>query len=67
LAEASVKGAVDHLYGLKENVSIGKLIPAGTGVKSFRERYIGDDISELEKEAIAHEQKESNEGMAVGA
>lgn len=40
LAEAAIAGQVDHLYGLKENVSIGKLIPAGTGIKSFREKYI---------------------------
>ncbi len=35
LAEAAISGQVDHLYGLKENVIIGKLIPAGTGIKSF--------------------------------
>ena len=40
LAEAAVSGQVDHLYGLKENVIIGKLIPAGTGVKSFRKKYL---------------------------
>ena len=36
LAEAAISGQVDNLYGLKENVIIGKLIPAGTGIKSFR-------------------------------
>ncbi len=40
LAEATVAGQVDHLYGLKENVTIGKLIPAGTGIKSFRQKYL---------------------------
>lgn len=40
LAEAAISGQVDHLYGLKENVIIGKLIPAGTGVKSFRKRHL---------------------------
>lgn len=40
LAEAAISGQVDHLYGLKENVIIGKLIPAGTGVKSFRKKYL---------------------------
>ncbi|KKT24145.1 MAG: DNA-directed RNA polymerase subunit beta' [candidate division TM6 bacterium GW2011_GWF2_43_87] len=41
LAEAAIVGQIDYLYGLKENVIIGKLIPAGTGIKSFRERYLG--------------------------
>ena len=36
LTDASVKGKVDNLLGLKENVIIGKLIPAGTGLKSYR-------------------------------
>ena len=35
LTDAAVKGKVDHLFGLKENVIIGKLIPAGTGMKCF--------------------------------
>jgi DNA-directed RNA polymerase subunit beta' len=40
LAEAAVSGQIDHLYGLKENVIIGKLIPAGTGVTPFRKKYL---------------------------
>jgi len=56
LAEASMAGQVDHLYGLKENVIVGKLIPAGTGIKSFKEKYIGDDLSELERQAQEQEQ-----------
>ena len=42
LAEAAVYGTVDNLYGLKENIIVGKLIPAGTGVASFKEKYLGD-------------------------
>ncbi|RXD25043.1 RNA polymerase Rpb1, domain 5 protein, partial [Acinetobacter baumannii] len=38
LTDAAIKGKVDELVGLKENVIIGKLIPAGTGV--LREDYI---------------------------
>ena len=34
LTEAAVQGKIDHLRGLKENVIIGRLIPAGTGDKS---------------------------------
>lgn len=37
LTDASLKGKVDHLLGLKENVIIGKLIPAGTGLKQYRD------------------------------
>ena len=36
LTEAAINGKVDHLIGLKENVIIGKLIPAGTGMKRYR-------------------------------
>ena len=36
LTDAAVKGKVDNLLGLKENVIIGKLIPAGTGLKKYR-------------------------------
>ena len=37
LTEAAIKGKIDPLYGLKENVIIGKLIPAGTGMKRYRD------------------------------
>lgn len=36
LTDAAIKGKTDHLHGLKENVIIGKLIPAGTGMKRYR-------------------------------
>ena len=36
LTDAALKGKVDKLRGLKENVIIGKLIPAGTGLKRYR-------------------------------
>ena len=35
LTEAAIKGKADHLVGLKENVIIGKLIPAGTGLTAY--------------------------------
>jgi len=41
LSDASVAGKVDHLKGLKENVIMGRLIPAGTGVKAYRNVGIG--------------------------
>ena len=37
LTDAAIKGKVDHLIGLKENVIIGKLIPAGSGLKAYRD------------------------------
>ena len=37
LTDAALKGKVDNLMGIKENVIIGKLIPAGTGIKKYRE------------------------------
>jgi DNA-directed RNA polymerase subunit beta' len=58
LTEAAVLGQTDYLYGLKENVIIGKLIPAGTGVTSFMRKYLGEDISELEQQARDEEQME---------
>ena len=48
LAEAAVSGQIDNLYGLKENVIIGKLIPAGTGIKSYRKEYLEPDETALE-------------------
>ena len=43
LTEAAIKGKVDHLVGLKENVIIGKLIPAGTGMKRYRNVVLSTD------------------------
>jgi DNA-directed RNA polymerase subunit beta' len=45
LTEAAINGKVDHLVGLKENVLIGKLIPAGTGMKRYRSVKLDTDIS----------------------
>ena len=49
LTEAAIKGKVDHLAGLKENVIIGKHIPAGTGMKKYREVELNTDAN-LEQE-----------------
>jgi hypothetical protein len=40
LAGAAIEGKVDRLYGLKENVIIGKLIPAGTGFHTYQDREL---------------------------
>jgi DNA-directed RNA polymerase subunit beta' len=41
LTDAAIKGKVDHLIGLKENVIIGKLIPAGSGLMAYRDYQLG--------------------------
>ncbi len=50
LTEAAIKGKVDHLIGLKENVIIGKLIPAGSGLATYRDFEMQTDES-IEDEA----------------
>ena len=47
LTEAAINGKVDPLIGLKENVIIGKLIPAGTGMKRYRDIKLDSDQEEL--------------------
>jgi DNA-directed RNA polymerase subunit beta' len=44
LTEAAISGKTDHLVGLKENVIIGKLIPAGTGMKRYRSVKLDSDV-----------------------
>ncbi len=48
LTEAAIKGKVDPLVGLKENVLIGKLIPAGIGLKRYRNVKVRDKSSEIQ-------------------
>ena len=48
LTEAAIKGKIDPLIGLKENVIIGKLIPAGTGMKRYRNLKLSTDVSEMD-------------------
>ena len=52
LTEAAIKGKVDPLIGMKENVIIGKLIPAGTGMKRYRNIKLSSDIDENEEIAF---------------
>ena len=48
LTDAAIKGKVDHLRGLKENVICGKLIPAGTGTRMYRDVRL--DVDSIEEE-----------------
>ena len=49
LTEAAIKGKVDSLIGLKENVIIGKLIPAGTGMRRYRDTRLSTDENLLSR------------------
>ena len=73
LTDASIKGKVDYLKGLKENVILGKLIPAGTGAKqysdieiSLEKEYLSDDASEvLENQFIDENEERVEEELVV--
>ena len=62
LTEAAIKGKVDHLVGLKENVIIGKHIPAGTGMKKYRDVALNTDARAEAMLAEELETEESAEG-----
>jgi DNA-directed RNA polymerase subunit beta' len=60
LNEAAVSGKVDHLLGLKENVIVGHLIPAGTGLRAYEKMIVGsqeeyDRLLASKKEAMEEE------------
>lgn len=55
LTDAAIKGKVDPLIGLKENVIIGQLIPAGTGMKYYRNVKLDTDIEPEEEIAVDEE------------
>nr|MCR5467796.1 DNA-directed RNA polymerase subunit beta' [Lachnospiraceae bacterium] len=61
LTEAAIKGRIDPLIGLKENVLIGKLIPAGTGMKRYRDLNLDSDVNEVIEEALEGAEFESAE------
>ena len=63
LTEAAIKGKVDPLIGLKENVIIGKLIPAGTGMKRYSEVQL-DTVMPEPKQETAEEAPETKEKIS---
>ena len=63
LTEAAIKGKVDHLVGLKENVIIGKLIPAGTGLKRYRDIQLDTGMPEEIPAEIPAESEETAEAL----
>ena len=64
LTDASIKGKIDDLMGLKENIIIGKLIPAGTGMKRYNDVEIDYETKEAEDALIALNLKELEEREA---
>jgi len=63
LTEASIQGAVDHLRGLKENVIVGRLIPAGTGMEYYRNVRLSEEMEQAaarvqEEVTLAYEEAE---------
>ena len=69
LTDAAIKGKVDPLIGLKENVIIGKLIPAGTGMKRYRNIKLHSDlVDSLEPpEPVIEEPEEEEENKEAAA
>ena len=65
LTEAAINGRVDHLIGLKENVLIGKLIPAGTGMKRYRNVRLSTDVSP-EDEIVLADDDSAEEVLNIG-
>jgi DNA-directed RNA polymerase subunit beta' len=53
LTEAAIMGKRDELRGLKENVIVGRLIPAGTGLAYHKARKVKDAMDDAERRAIA--------------
>src|SRR5437016_925050 len=60
LTEASIQGMVDHLRGLKENVIVGRLIPAGTGMEYYRNVRLSPEL----EQAAAKVQEEVSQAYA---
>lgn len=55
LTDAAIKGKTDHLLGLKENVIIGKLLPAGTGMQVYNNAEVVKNEAYVERAAQSHE------------
>ena len=61
LTDAAIKGKVDPLVGLKENVIIGQLIPAGTGMKMYRKTNLSTDYKEEVRKKIEDAERKAAE------
>ena len=66
LTEAAIMGKRDPLRGLKENVIVGRLIPAGTGLAYHQARKAKEQMDDVERQAIAQAEAEERDGLANG-
>ena len=57
LSDASISSKIDNLNGLKENIILGQLIPAGTGLRAYQEMYISSEIGNIFGRAFKEEIK----------
>ena len=64
LTEAAIMGKRDPLRGLKENVIVGRLIPAGTGLAYHQARKAKEQMDDVERQAIAQAEAEERDGIA---
>ena len=64
LTEAAIMGKRDPLRGLKENVIVGRLIPAGTGLAYHQARKAKEQMDDFERQAIAQAEAEERDGLA---
>jgi DNA-directed RNA polymerase subunit beta' len=62
LNEAAIAGKVDELLGLKENVIVGHLIPAGTGVRAYEKMVVGS-LEEYQRLMASKEEFETEESL----
>jgi len=67
LTEAAIMGKRDELRGLKENVIVGRLIPAGTGMAYHQARKVKDAMDEAERRAIADSEAAELAGNSAGS
>jgi DNA-directed RNA polymerase subunit beta' len=67
LTEAAIMGKRDELRGLKENVIVGRLIPAGTGLAYHQARAARDQMDDAERRRIAEEEAQAEEAAGASA
>ena len=63
LTDAAIKSKTDSLFGLKENVIIGKLIPAGTGMKCYSQSSIEINDDYKEPDEVVYSTEEEAEAL----
>jgi DNA-directed RNA polymerase subunit beta' len=67
LTEAAIMGKRDELRGLKENVIVGRLIPAGTGMAFHQARRAKEEMDDSERRAIAMQEAQERAALELAA